>query len=510
MLHCDYIPSRRGRKTAFRFNGASHIPFLASNPSSPPIDIIQSPFVPLSDPLSEAVFPIRFDGGSDISNTTGPRTASENNSARIDKVDLTLSNTCFTPNSDPMGWMHIYYAKFHRAHSFLPPMSSMFLFNPPNYLLKTMEFAVMHYSSVLPMDDQLRYMSGLVVDAEHSLPRVQALIILSILAHSTGQAKLAREFLEAAVHSAMEIHLNQKEFVFPTEGGGKNIFQESARRTWWQLFVLDTLLAALQAGGTLVIKTNQPEVLLPEEDYLFEDTSCVLSNDSIYDLDSRLLSGEDRTYPSFAYLVEACLIFRDVLVQIRCPNTVSPGDHQALDSRVALWFNLLPEEKRQVVKFDGSTDETMFQAHLIAHCARIYLNLPYSCLMSPMTHMRRIICSEPGIEFPSPRGALHTFKVLHAARGITELASLPVSLNSHTPFFICFVVLSSVVHVGACFALQNEVKESHRHHLGLNLSALDEMGKVWSLASLSKVHIRQAAQDALSFRQSIDSILDVE
>ncbi|CAJ0551557.1 Ff.00g114870.m01.CDS01 [Fusarium sp. VM40] len=388
-------------------------------------------------------------------------------------------------------------------------MAALSHFDTPIYLLNTMEYAAMHYSSILPMNDQVRNLSLHALETEDSLSKVQALIILSILAHSTGEARLSRELLEEAARSSFQIHLDKKEFSNAIQGARRNTVQESARRTWWQLFVLDTLLASLQTGGVLVIKNNHPEVLLPGEDDIFTDMSGGLANDSIQDLKDRFLFGQERTYSSFTYLVEACLILRDTLTQVRSPDRVSPGAHQAVDSRLALWFNSLPAEKREVVRYDGSTDETMFLAHLVAHCAGIYLNLPYSRLTSPMTHVLRLVCRAPGPDTTSPPGTLHTFKLLHAARGITELAGLPVPVLAHTPFFICFVVLSSVVHVGACFALEASIKESHRHHLTLNLSVLDKMASVWVLASLSKDNIRQAAQDVLSVRQSMDSILDV-
>ncbi|KAL4867640.1 hypothetical protein BDV12DRAFT_198059 [Aspergillus spectabilis] len=56
------------------------------------------------------------------------------------------------------------------------------------------------------------------------------------------------------------------------------------------------------------------------------------------------------------------------------------------------WFHSIPIQKQDLVHADGSADEMMFQAYLLAHCSMIYLHMPQFGLLAPFSYVLELIC----------------------------------------------------------------------------------------------------------------------
>jgi len=99
--------------------------------------------------------------------------------------------------------------------------------------------------------------------------RVQAMLILCIgLDGYTYQEKALRILLDAQ-DQALELGMNKRDF--PTlNGNGSQVLEESWRRTWWELFVVDGMIAGVHQKSTFRMKDLHADVLLPceETEYL--------------------------------------------------------------------------------------------------------------------------------------------------------------------------------------------------------------------------------------------------
>jgi hypothetical protein len=84
---------------------------------------------------------------------------------------------------------------------------------------------------------------------------------------------------------------------------------ESMRRTLWEIFVVDTLLTAVQVGGALQYNLETPDVALPSGDDQFVLGHSVASPVFARDLGMHAVYAEERL-SSLAYRVEATVIFR--------------------------------------------------------------------------------------------------------------------------------------------------------------------------------------------------------
>lgn len=99
--------------------------------------------------------------------------------------------------------------------------------------------------------------------------KVQAMLIMAIgLDGYTFQEK-ALQFLIEAQDIALELGMNRREFAL-LNGGGLNFLEESWRRTWWELFVVDGMIAGVHQKSSFRLNDIIAEVGLPceEEQYV--------------------------------------------------------------------------------------------------------------------------------------------------------------------------------------------------------------------------------------------------
>ena len=77
----------------------------------------------------------------------------------------------------------------------------------------------------------------------------------------------------------------------------------------------------------------------------------------------------------------------------------------------------------------------------------------------------------------------HCSQTIQSANAISDLIALPARITSHTPFFICVVVVASVVHTArwaSCPSAHSPCPA--RQHLQLDIGALKGLSGAWPLA----------------------------
>ena len=144
-----------------------------------------------------------------------------------------------------------------------------------------MQFIGSHYDEAAPTAEYRNLANQVLSD---QIPndgyKVQALLLFAISLHARDEQKLAKEILGTAVDLALALGMNRKEFCID-HGEGCRSLQESWRRTWWELYVMDGMLAALHQLNTFKLVNVETNVPLPCEEATYQSAvvglvSCLI------------------------------------------------------------------------------------------------------------------------------------------------------------------------------------------------------------------------------------------
>ncbi|CAG8418549.1 unnamed protein product [Penicillium salamii] len=386
----------------------------------------------------------------------------------------------------------VFYEYFHAAHPVLPPFNIWAMLSPPQYLVNVIEFIGSHYLSPGQVPEFTTELWTAIDTAELGLEKAQAYLLLSIALHGRQAPEGAKQCIGLAIQCSLMLGLHCRELSDTVEIQNP-VRAESMRRTLWEIYVVDTVLAAVQLGGTLQFNMETPDVSLPSEDTIFEEGHPCGFSISAQDLSQRAFS-DDTNMSSLAYRVEATIILRQCVNA--CETFASEETIDMLDSMLSAWFHRWPSEKSSILQFNGKVHQIDFQSAMLIQCAAIYLHFPKSFLMSYLPDTRGIFCSRPppmGSHSTNPQ--LHTAKVINAAIELSKLASLSTNVTSHSPFFACTLVLSSIVQVTVRSARIEQPIGMHYSYLALNIGVLNSMASVWGIAASSQDKIRTVVRE---------------
>ena len=105
--------------------------------------------------------------------------------------------------------------------------------------------------------------------------KVQAMLILAIGLDGYTYQEKALQLLVEAQDIALELGMNRREFAM-LNGNGLNVLEESWRRTWWELFVVDGMIAGVHQKSSFRLNEIAAEVGLPcEEEHYVNGVSSV-------------------------------------------------------------------------------------------------------------------------------------------------------------------------------------------------------------------------------------------
>ncbi|KAE8145675.1 hypothetical protein BDV25DRAFT_65722 [Aspergillus avenaceus] len=392
--------------------------------------------------------------------------------------------------SDPMEghWLTLFYVHFYQAHPFVPPREAFVHSAPPRYLIDVMKFIGMHYLPAHQLPDQSGPLKEAVQQSDLTLEKVQALLLLSICLHARTQPKDARECLAQAITESLQLGLHYPDYSAEVEMSDP-VRAEAARRTWWEIFIIDALLAAVQVEGILHLTVEPPDVPLPRDADEYGPNGVA---SSIREMDRQTYFHRLGDYSSAAYRVQAGCILRKCLLAGQTHVTEEGVD--ALDATIAAWFHRLPKPKQAILHPNGTLDEMMFQAVMIMHCASLYLHFPKSYLLGFLPVTSQIFCSRPPDFLSlSMNPQMHTAKVATAAVKLAKLGSLSTSVGDHSPFFVCTLVLSSIMQMAMLSVDRDEAARTGRQYLALNVGILRSMGDIWPIAAVSTSRIQDVA-----------------
>ncbi|KAF4341405.1 c6 zinc finger [Fusarium beomiforme] len=399
---------------------------------------------------------------------------------------LTLSERCIDS----------FYSNFHAAHPFVLPKESLMMISVENSVAPVL--AVMRWIGSLHIPSCSE--RGHLFQGAHQLiyePRrrkdgflVQALLLLLIGLDGQGQQEQARQILTGLERIAVDIGLNTRSYAV-TYGRALPIMEESWRRTWWELFIVDGLIAGIHRSTNYLLFDVASDVDLPCEEYEY------LSGDipepmHLRDINESDFSDTSHEFSSFAYRIQSAQNLGRLL---RIPPVSGPDDESLrnIQTMLTTWRLSLPKSKTDSLYQYGHFDEMLFQAHMITHATSILLHQPYSqlnSLPSQSTSQSEYYDSMSSVDVFNN----HTKSIMQAATQISKLITHRVSLLSHSHFFIYVVTMSSIIHLNRWAVFNSTADDILRQMLRLNIGGLSRMALVWSAAERESNSIKSMAQ----------------
>ncbi len=165
--------------------------------------------------------------------------------------------------------LEVYYLHFHAAHPILLSVrhrTRQLIRNYPHYLVAVMQCIGSQYESMVLSEAYHNAVSHMLASqTKRDGYLVQAMLIFSVTLHAQDWQQQARQMLSSAMELAVDLGMNRMNFA-SDNGMGSPFLEESWRRTWWELYVLDGMLAALHQQSSFKLNGIENDVLLPCED----------------------------------------------------------------------------------------------------------------------------------------------------------------------------------------------------------------------------------------------------
>jgi hypothetical protein len=115
------------------------------------------------------------------------------------------------------------------------------------------------------------------------------------------------------------------------------------------------------------------------------------------DYRTREFALEDKSFSSFAYLIDATEIFIAALSASNRYQDITQAEVLCgdLEARVISWFLLLPLSKRELPVSPGSMDQLMFQAHMMMYTYAIGRSIGMFIFFANLPKISRLYSQTP-------------------------------------------------------------------------------------------------------------------
>jgi hypothetical protein len=403
------------------------------------------------------------------------------NDSIVVPYDPTLSSTWV----DNEQLVNTYYLNFHAAHPILVSKGLYWKRDYARCLKAVVEFIGSHFSPGTSTD-ALRDVVTREIDGgqQDTAEMVQARLLYTVALFARNEVDEGRRMLSRAIDIAIDLKMYTKDFA-ALHAKNSTAEEESMRRTWYELYVVDGCIAAFQRKSSFRRNSISADVLLPCDPD--DTTPCIPVSKS--EFDSSVFSDQPPIFSSFTYRIEAVRLLGRVLL-ITSAHGVHRDRVQAVDNALAAFTHHLPLSKSEpeIVNTYGEIDELMFQAHLIIQYATILLHFPRSDLTSPAyfsnvvpgSNQARIVC-------PCNRQRIHSIKAVEASKVISMLAALRSPVQGRSPFFVWALALGATVQL-AISAVHSKAErhclEEHCDRVKLMLGVLKSLGRYWFFAKV--------------------------
>ena len=211
-------------------------------------------------------------------------------SVDLPQFDIGRELVTFETKSLPAGLdlrercIEAFYYHFYPAHPFLLPRAN-FMSLRKERPLECLEAAIRYVGSFYVEQaptielgteaERLAYH----LDTPKDGFRIQALLILAIGLDGYTYQEKALQILIDAQNLALELGINKRDFA-SINGNRSSILEESWRRTWWELYVIDGMIAGVHQRSSFRLNEIHADVALPCEEK--EYTSGVSRLKTVY------------------------------------------------------------------------------------------------------------------------------------------------------------------------------------------------------------------------------------
>lgn len=426
--------------------------------------------------------------------------------------------------------VELYYENFHRSHPILFPKR---VYDSgrryPSYLNAVVQYVGSHYSviSAAPLRELAATELARTIGSGNSPQIVQARLLYAIALHGNGEIKEARTRLHEAIDMALAMGMNKKEFSNFYSRQGNDLEAESMRRTWWELYVLDGYLTALDPKGPSSFRMNSisSDVEMPCEESIYaEGRTPIPLPSSRQELEARIFGEVDSeattNLSSFTYRVDAIDLIARVLA-VRDPNRAHRDKAQAVDNTLASWAHYLPSNKTDIVNAYGEIDEMLLQAHMMVQFAAILLHFPRSNLIldfcadpeaNDTSCVDNLLCGPISHKLPpSSTRHIHGIKATEASKRLSNLFSMCTSMQKNSPLFmfglsLCGVVQCSTFIAHVRFDGAGKCLEQHRDRVRLLNGLLKSASETWLLSKVIHQKLRRVAAILFQIRSVATSM----
>ncbi|XP_044717710.1 C6 zinc finger domain-containing protein [Hirsutella rhossiliensis] len=302
-------------------------------------------------------------------------------------------------------------------------------------------------------------------------------------------------------------------FALVSEWSGERdaVLEESWRRTWWELYVVDALFAGIRHWPTFSMWTVDADVDLPGEEVCYTESS-ILPPRTLTEYDNRGFEDCEKDFSSFTYLIDATRILGTSLAA----GDIAGGSPSSLvknaEANIMSWHLHLPQSKRDPVRVDGTVDEVLFRAHMVINTVATHLHRPRSTLhYSTM----ELLCSNYAPPLPAEvvppeekHYDRHTHKAIRAAMTFVDLLTVPTSPTSHSPFVMCMGSLAMATHMSACEHHLRGVEHARaKDRVRVFLGILKAFEGIWLQASKWSGEIKLMAKAVFEIRDAHGNLM---
>ncbi|KAF7557378.1 hypothetical protein G7Z17_g716 [Cylindrodendrum hubeiense] len=402
-------------------------------------------------------------------------------------------------------YLDAFYHNFHAAHPFTLPK---------DYLL-----SLSHGEPTIePLLATIRWIGSIFVDAPSTsaklldyayhlvykpdIPKdgfiVQAMLLLIIGLDGNRQRDKVHQLLTDIQNVAVQIGLNKRWFA-DLNGRNVPILEESWRRTWWDLYIVDALIAGVHRSTNFSMYTIPTDVALPceEEQYI---SGFIPQPLYLEDMDNITFLDNCSGFSSFAYRIQ-CACYLGKLIHnppIFGAKDKNIGKIQAL---LTNWRLHLPASKSNMLYKDGKLDEMMFQAFMMINAISILLHQPHSQLDPSLTSYIDA-CAPTTPALSSDTFNMHTKHTIRSANELSKLIGHRVSLLSHTHFFAYMVTLASTIHLSEwtlSFVPHND--DTLRQRIRLSIGVLGQYARIWPASAHLRNQVKRIAQNVYQVKK---------
>ncbi|KAM0425893.1 hypothetical protein ACHAPT_008831 [Fusarium lateritium] len=401
------------------------------------------------------------------------------------------------PVEDDTLLINLFYANFFRAHPFIVPRALYTSQTYPSYMKLVIHLIGCHYSGTICSET----MQGLADEAlkkawdrgERSFVLVQALLLFSMILHARCVYDRSRSSLSQAVSLALELNMHRKSFSIG-HSAGSSVVEESIRRTWWELYITDGFMAALDHKANFRCNPVKSDMGLPCEEFLYSGEPLLFEPSTLEQFESRIYTNDDLPFSSFAYRIEAARLFARAL-SITSTHEVHRDQIQNIDNLLAAWPHHLDVSKAEPVDSTGSVDHTLLQAHVLIQYTTMYLHFPRSDFVG-------VTAAVSGLEssldlLPTYSRSMHGIKAVEAAKRFSDLVGLEPLALKHSPLMVNGLLLSCTIQLSACSLRPSRFSDQFYSRLCLSLGILKTLYPVWALAREVSDSIRSMASHTL-------------